>query len=138
MRLAESLQRETNSNAELKNSRAAVQARYELAVKAVKTLHTGASEDFLLKENQFKENRDRLLKSASDFYAKLSALLGKETDVASRRALAQANFEPAELTAKVGRQEDALAEHRTVQQAREALARSRGPTSGQRRMSAGA
>ena len=62
------------------------------------------------------------MKSASDFYGKLGALLGKETDVASRRALAQSNFELAELTGKVGRNEDALAAHRAVLAAREALA----------------
>ena len=65
-----------------------MQARYDLAVDAIKTFHTGVSEDFLLKQDQFKELRDRLLKSAADFYGKLGALLGKETDVASRRALA--------------------------------------------------
>ena len=80
------------------------------------------SEDFLLKEEKFKELRDRLLKSASDFYGKLGALLGKDTDVASRRALAQSNFELADLTGKVGRNEDALAAHRAVLAAREALA----------------
>ena len=103
-------------------SRAAVQARYELAADAIKTFHTGVSEDFLLKEEKFKDLRDRLLKSASDFYGKLGALLGKETDLASRRALAQANFELADLTDKVGRKEDALAAHRQVLAAREALA----------------
>ena len=104
------LGRETRANAalaaandELSRSRAAVQARYELAVEAIKTFHTGVSEDFLLKEEQFKELRDRLLKSAADFYGKLGALLGRETDLASRRALARANFELAELTGKVGR-----------------------------------
>ena len=128
-RLAASLTRETNANAalneangQLTKSRAAVQARYELATDAIKTFHTGVSEDFLLKEEKFKELRNRLLKSASDFYGKLGALLGKETDLASRRALAQANFELAELTDKVGRKEDALAAHRQVLAAREALA----------------
>ena len=48
-----------------------MQARYELAVDAIKTFHTGVSEDFLLKQDQFKELRDRLLKSAADFYGKL-------------------------------------------------------------------
>ena len=99
-----------------------MQARYDLAVDAIKTFHTGVSEDFLLKEEKFKELRDRLLKSASDFYGKLGALLGKETDLASRRALAQSNFELADLTGKVGRNEDALAAHRAVLAAREALA----------------
>ena len=99
-----------------------MQARYELATDAIKTFHTGVSEDFLLKEEKFKDLRNRLLKSASDFYGKLGALLGKETDLASRRALAQANFELADLTDKVGRTEDALAAHRQVLAAREALA----------------
>ena len=128
-RLAASLKRETNANAalneangQLTKSRAAVQARYELATDAIKTFHTGVSEDFLLKEEKFKDLRNRLLKSASDFYGKLGALLGKETDLASRRALAQANFELADLTDKVGRTEDALAAHRQVLAAREALA----------------
>ena len=121
--------RETNANAalneangQLSKSRAAVQARYDLAMDAIKTFHTGVSEDFLLKEEKFKDLRDRLLKSASDFYGKLGALLGKETDLASRRALAQANFELADLTDKVGRKEDALTAHRAALAAREALA----------------
>ena len=38
------------ANAELARSKAAVQARYDLAVEAIKTFHTGVSEDFLLKE----------------------------------------------------------------------------------------
>ena len=63
------------------------------------------SEDFLLKEEGFKDLRNRLLKSAQDFYGKLGTLLGKETDPASRRALAQSNFDLAELTRKVGRLE---------------------------------
>ena len=109
-------------NADLTRSRSAVQERYELAVDAIKTFHTGVSEDFLLKEEKFKELRDRLLKSAADFYGKLGALLGKETDIASRRALAQSNSELADLTGKVGRKEDALAAHRAVLAAREALA----------------
>ncbi len=128
-RLAASLTRETNANTalneangQLTKSRAAVEARYKLATDAIKTFHTGVSEDFLLTEEKFKELRDRLLKSAADFYGRLGALLGQETDIASRRALAQSNFELAELTGKVGRNADALAAHRAVLAAREALA----------------
>jgi eukaryotic-like serine/threonine-protein kinase len=127
--LAASLARETAanvalaaSNNELARSKDAVQARYDLAVDAIKTFHTGVSEDFLLKEEKFKDLRDRLLKSASDFYGKLASLLGNESDVASRRALLSANFEVADLTGKVGRYEDALSAHRQVLAAREALA----------------
>ena len=111
-----------DKNTALLAANAKIEARYNLAVEAIKTFHTGVSEDFLLKEEKFKELRDRLLKSASDFYGKLGALLGKETDIASRRALAQSNFELADLTGKVGRNEDALAAHRAVLAAREALA----------------
>jgi eukaryotic-like serine/threonine-protein kinase len=113
-------------NEELAAERTKVQARYDLAVDAIKTFHTGVSEDFLLKEERFKVLRDRLLNAAADFYAKLSALLGNETDVGSRRALAQSNFELAELTGKVGRLEDALAAHRAVLAARDALAHDSG------------
>jgi serine/threonine protein kinase len=88
-RLAEALAREQKANADLSAANAKVQARYNLSVDAIKTFHTGVSEDFLLKEERFKPLRDRLLKSASDFYGKLSALSGKETDFASRRALAK-------------------------------------------------
>ena len=120
-RLAESLARERQANADLSAANAKVKARYDLAVEAVKTFHTGVSEDFLLKEDQFKDLRNRLLKSAADFYGKLGALLGKETDFASRRALAASNFELAILTEKVGRREDALAAHQAVLATREAL-----------------
>ena len=127
--LSASLNRETRArvalataNEELSRSKGAVQARYDLAVSAIKTFHTGVSEDFLLKQAQFKELRERLLKSASDFYGKLGSLLGKETDAASRRALAQSNFELANLTQLVGRNEHALAAHRAVLTARQALA----------------
>ena len=121
-RLAESLDREKKANSNLSAANAKVEARYNLAVDAVMTFHTGVSEDFLLKEEKFKELRNRLLKSASNFYGELGALLGKETDFASRRALADSNFELAELTRKVGLQEAALAEHRAVLAARQALA----------------
>ena len=120
--LAAVLAVQTRAKAELTRSQAAVQVRYDLAVEAIKTFHTGVSEDFLLKQEQFKGVRDRLLKSASDFYGKLGALLGKESDLASRRALGHANYEVAELTRQVGRSEDALAAHRQVLDARIALA----------------
>jgi serine/threonine protein kinase/tetratricopeptide (TPR) repeat protein len=117
------------ANLELSRSKAAVQARYDLAVDAIQTFHTGASEDFLLKQQPFKELRNRLLLGASSFYGKLSLLLAKDTDLASRRALAQANFELADLTAKVGRTEAALEAHRQVLVARQALAFEKGAKS---------
>jgi tetratricopeptide (TPR) repeat protein len=113
--------REAEANAGLAEANRRVEQRYKLAVEAIKTFHTGVSEDFLLKEDRFKALRDRLLKSAADFYGKLSALLGRETDLASRRALTVSNFELADLTFRVGRRDDALAAHRSVLAARRAL-----------------
>ncbi len=70
------------------------------------------------------------MKSAADFYGRLGALLGRETDPASHRALATSNFELADLTAKIGSQQDALAAHRSVLAAREALAAEPGAGAG--------
>jgi tetratricopeptide (TPR) repeat protein len=119
----------TTANAEIKRANAGlaeekgrVQERYDLAMDAIKTFHTGLSEDFLLKEPRFKELRDRLLKSAGDFYGKLGALLKGNSDRASRRALGQANYELADLTSKVGGRDAALAAHQQVLAYREALA----------------
>jgi serine/threonine-protein kinase len=120
--LSDALRREARSNAELRDANSRVEARYDLAVEAIKTFHTGVSKDFLLHQEQFQEPRDRLLKSAADFYGRLSALLGQEAGPASRRALAAANFELASLTGMVGRKDGALAVHRAVLAAREALA----------------
>jgi serine/threonine-protein kinase len=114
------------ANADLKAANAKIEARYNLAVDAIKTFHTGVSEDFLLKETQFKELRDRLLKAASDFYDKLGALLKDDADLPSRRALLQANYEVAALADQVGRREDALALHRRVLAGCEALAAAAG------------
>jgi serine/threonine protein kinase/tetratricopeptide (TPR) repeat protein len=111
------------ANDQLKQANGKIEMRYNLALDAIKTFHTGVSEDFLLKQNKFKELRDRLLKSASDFYGKLRNLLDRENDFAARRELLQANFEVANLTDMVGRKEDALAAHLAVLAAREDLAK---------------
>jgi tetratricopeptide (TPR) repeat protein len=113
---------QAKANADLRAANRRVEQRYDLAVDAIRTFHTGVSEDFLLKQNQFKELRDRLLKSAADFYGKLGALLGHESDIASRRALLRAHFEVANLTGTVGRKQDALAAHLAVLAERESLA----------------
>ena len=112
----------SRTNRELAAEKARVQERYNLAMDAIKTFHTGVSEDFLLKEEKFKDLRDRLLKSASDFYGKLGALLKDRSDRTSRRALSDAGFELATLTSKVGRSEDAMVMHQRVLAEREALA----------------
>jgi serine/threonine protein kinase len=123
--LAVANQRVNRVNADLQAANQQVQARYDLAVEAIRTFHTGVSEDFLLREEKFKDLRNRFLDSASEFYGRLGVMLGRQSDLASRRAVAQANFEVAGLTAQVGRKEAALAAHRRVLAEREALARER-------------
>jgi serine/threonine-protein kinase len=113
---------QTQANAALADANSKVQGRYELAMEAIKMFHTGVAEDFLLKEAQFRDLRDRQLSSALDLYGKLASMLGRETDAASRRALLAVKYEAAELTSTVGRQEDALLGHRSVLTARESLA----------------
>src|SRR5690242_19486999 len=56
-RLTGALRRESAANAALAQANQKVQARYDLAVEAIKTFHTGVSEDFLLKEEKFQEMR---------------------------------------------------------------------------------
>jgi eukaryotic-like serine/threonine-protein kinase len=43
-----------DKNTALLAANAKIEARYNLAVLAIKTFHTGVSEDFLLKEEKFK------------------------------------------------------------------------------------
>ena len=112
-----------DKNTALVAANAKIAARYNLAVDAIETFHTGVSKDFLLREEKFKELRDRLLNSAAGFYEKLGALLKDETDLPSRRALLKANYEVACLAYQVGRKEDALALHLRVLAGREALAK---------------
>ncbi len=110
------------ANRDLEEANEKTRRRYELAVEAVRTFHTGVSQDVLLKEDQFKDLRHRLLKSAADFYERLGGLLRAEPDHESRKALLAANYEVANLTAKVAKPEDALAIHERVLGAREGLA----------------
>ncbi|HEV3340145.1 MAG TPA: serine/threonine-protein kinase [Pirellulales bacterium] len=109
-------------NAALADEQAKVQARFELAQKAIALFHTGVSEDMLLKNEQFQELRTKLLKEAAGFYADLEKLLAGQTDAKSRKALAAAYFQLGELTDKIGSKPEALAIHRTALTLRRELA----------------
>ncbi len=110
------------SNANLAVSRDQESARFTLAMEAIRTFHSGVSEDFLLKEERFSELRNRLLRSPEEFYRKLEATL-KDTDksdIDSRLRLADVYFDLAILTESVGNQRNALANlerARDIQQA---------------------
>ena len=89
-------------NSELAEEHAKVEKRFELAQKAIATFHTGISEEMLLKNEQFKELRTKLLKEAAGFYADLEKLLEGQTDARSQKALATGYFQLAELTGQIG------------------------------------
>ena len=113
-------------NPELADEQAKVQARFELAQKAIAMFHTGVSEDMLLKNPEFKELRTKLLKQAADFYADLEKLLAGQTDARSRKALAAGYFQLGELTDKIGSKPEALAVHRKALAVRRELAAAEG------------
>src|SRR5262249_46755243 len=110
-------QRQANVQLEAKNTalagqQAEVEARFATAQRAIATFHTGVSEDFLLKNEEFKELRTKLLKEAAGFYDDLKKLLEGQTDAKSRQALAAAYFQLGELTDKIGDKTEALAVQR--------------------------
>jgi serine/threonine-protein kinase len=111
-----------NKNAALAEEQAKVEARFELAQKAIALFHTGVSEDALLKNAEFKELRTKLLKEAAGFYDDLKKLLEGQTDARSRQALAAAYFQLGELTDKIGDKKEALAVHRKALALRRELA----------------
>jgi hypothetical protein len=58
-------------NAEVVTEQAKVQVRFDMAMKAIRLLHTGVSEDMLLKNAEVTELHRRLLKEAAGFYTDL-------------------------------------------------------------------
>ena len=92
-------------------------------MEAVKAFTTGASEDVLLREPQLAGLRQRLLEGSLSFYNRLAGFLEGETDRASRRSLAQAVHDAAELNGRIGRQQGAVTAHLKVIGLRQELLR---------------
>jgi eukaryotic-like serine/threonine-protein kinase len=109
-------------NDELAAEQAKVQARFDTAIKAIETFHTGVSEDALLKNAEFKELRKKLLEEAARFYDDLKRLVAGQTDVKSRKTLAMGYFQLGELTDKIGDKKVALAAHQKALALRRELA----------------
>ena len=110
------------ANVSLTNARASIQARFDLAMEAIKTFHTGVSEDVLLSNDNLKPVRDRLLGDAAKFYKRLGGQLKSGSDQASRRALGRAFSEMALLASKIGATDEAIAAHREALEVRRRLA----------------
>ena len=125
--LAAFLQAQKQANADLQAANQREHERFELALDAIKTFHTGVSEDALLKEDQFKGLRERLLQEAARFYGKLQEILQDQPDASSQRALAESYFLLGELTAKIGSRDEAEALHRKALELRRALVARREP-----------
>jgi serine/threonine-protein kinase len=110
--LASVLAVQARANGKLKEAYGQIQARFDLALEVIKTFHTGVSEDVLLKNDNLKPVRDRLLKDAAGFYQRLGEKLSGQADRGSRRALGQAYTEMAKLAGQIGATELAIAGHR--------------------------
>ena len=65
----------TKANADLKSANAREKQRFDLAMEAIKLFHGEVGDDLVLKADQFKPLRDKLLRGALDFYGKLEGLL---------------------------------------------------------------
>jgi serine/threonine-protein kinase len=101
----------TRANADLRAANARERERFDLAMEAVKLFHGQVGNDLVLKADRFKPLRDKLLLGAADFYRRLNGLLKDQPDRASREAMGNAYFELGKLTADIGDQEAALADH---------------------------
>jgi len=110
------------ANAGLVDANGRVQARFELARDAIRSFQDGVNEDDMLKGEELKGLRNKLLRSAAGFYEKLEKLLQGQTDRPSRVILAQSYFELGDLTDKIGIKPEALAVHRKALAIRRTLA----------------
>ena len=111
------------NEAEAANRKA--QARFDLAMEAVKAFTTGASEDVILKEKALEGLRKKLLGQSQVFYERLTRSLEGETDRASRSALAEALFDAGSLYAQVDTPAKAEQAYREALGLRESLLRER-------------
>jgi serine/threonine protein kinase/tetratricopeptide (TPR) repeat protein len=113
---------QARANRDLRAANERERERFELATEAIRTFHTGVSEDVLLRQDQFTDVRNKLLGRAAEFYGKLEGLLQGQTDTRSRRALGAAHYELGKLTYNIGSQAKALELHRQALAMRRQLA----------------
>lgn len=113
---------EARRNRELTEANKAIQDRFALAQRAVRTLHKGVNEDLLLSQKEFSDRREKLLGTALEFYQELEVLLKGRSDAQSREALARAYYELGSLNSKLGKKETALEAHNKALTLRQELA----------------
>jgi serine/threonine-protein kinase len=98
---------QARSNAELRAANQRERARFDLAMEAIKTFHSGVSEDLLLNQKEFGPLRDKLLREAREFYRRLEGMLAGQADLDSRLALGISYHEVADLTRRIGSADEA-------------------------------
>jgi tetratricopeptide (TPR) repeat protein len=106
---ANTILRAANEAERLASERA--RGRLRLAMDAVRTYHTGVSEDVLLRQPEMKSIQSRLLQAPLAFYEDLRADLESDRDTTTedRRSLADAYVNLAGLTERIGSHADAEA-----------------------------
>jgi eukaryotic-like serine/threonine-protein kinase len=114
------------ANRDLQEANERERARFDLTLEAIRDSHERISGDALMKQAEFAGLRNKLLESARDFYQKLESSLASRTDRRSRTAMGRAYYDLAELTAKIGSRDEALAAHRRGLEVRRAMAREAG------------
>ena len=95
--LREAIGQKDQANAALAEANIRVQARFDLAREAIRSLKQGVEEEEALKEDRLRPLRDKLLGSARRFYDRLGGLLQDQTDDASKAVLAESYAELGEL-----------------------------------------
>ena len=120
--LADANEREREANVQLATANAKTAARFDLAMDAIGTFHSGVSEDLLLKQKEFELlPRKKLLDGEADFYRKLQSQQGRDSDFSSRAALARAYAGLGEMGSKIGATEQALRDFAEARALYEAL-----------------
>jgi serine/threonine protein kinase len=111
------------ANARERAARQHAQAQLAVALDAIRTFHTGVSQEVLLKEPHLVELRNHLLSSALKLYGRLKADMDQDTDPLAPAELADAYARLALLLSNLGSLSDALAAYQKAVEMREAIAR---------------
>jgi serine/threonine-protein kinase len=112
----------SEANIDLTAAKGREAARFGLALEAIRLFHGEVGDDLVLKDEQFKPLRDKLLRGAADFYGKLEEMLMRHPDRASRGTMGNAYFELGSLIATIGDKPAALTVHRKALAVRRDLA----------------
>ena len=100
------------ANAALAQANIRVQARFDLAREAIRSLKQGVEEEETLKEGRLRPLRDKLLGSARRFYDRLGELLRGQPDAGSKAVLAESYAELGELIDRIGQKPEAREAYR--------------------------